>query len=100
MEKKLAEMEGMIQWIPWVPTPLKKSLPHSYTDSLFVNTISIMEILKQFTFPNMKLYDGTIDPIDHIASYKQKMFTTAIPQELHEACMCKCFESSLIGLAL
>ena len=55
---------------------------------------------RKFNFPNMKLYDGTTAPDDHIAQYKQRMFTTAIPRELKEACMCKGFGSSLIGPAL
>ncbi|OVA11543.1 hypothetical protein BVC80_5069g1 [Macleaya cordata] len=48
----------------------------------------------------MKLYDGTTDPDDHIAQYKQRMFTAAIPRDLREVCMCKGFGSSLIGPAL
>ncbi|KAL5575504.1 hypothetical protein UlMin_017203 [Ulmus minor] len=46
------------------------------------------------------MYDGTTDPTDHIASYKQRMFTAAIPREQGEACMCKSFCSSLQGPAL
>ena len=48
----------------------------------------------------MKTYDGTTDPTDHIASYKQRMFTTAIWREQHEACICKSFGSNLQGPAL
>ena len=55
---------------------------------------------KKFYFPNMKMYDGTNDPTDHIASNKQCMFTAAISREQHEACMCKRFGSSLQGPAL
>ena len=55
---------------------------------------------KKFSFPNMKSYDGTTDPTDHIASYKQRMFTTAIPRDLREAYMCKRFGPSLMGPAL
>ncbi|KAL5573698.1 hypothetical protein UlMin_023295 [Ulmus minor] len=46
------------------------------------------------------MYNGTTDPTDHIASYKQRMFTAAIPREQREACMCKSFGSSLQGPAL
>ena len=81
MAKKFAEMEAMIQRIPGVPTLLKKSLLHSYVDSKFVDSITLVKMPKKFSFPNMKVYDGTIDPIDHIASYKQRMFTAAIPRE-------------------
>ena len=38
--------------------------------------------------------------MDHIASYKQRMFTTAIPHDLREVCMCKSFGSSMMGPAL
>ena len=55
---------------------------------------------RKFSLPNLKPYDGTTDPTDHIASYKQRMFTAAIPRDLRDACMCKSFGSSLIGLAL
>ncbi len=73
-------MEALIQKIPRVPTPIKKSLPHSYADSPFVDSIALIEMPRKFSFPNMKMYDGTTDPTDHIASYKQRMFTAAIPR--------------------
>ena len=87
MAKRLVEMQAMIQWIPGVPTPLKKSQPDSYADSPFDNSIALLEMLKKFSFPNMKLYDGTTDPTYHIASYKKRMFTTIIPRNLREASM-------------
>ena len=55
---------------------------------------------RKFTLPNLKPYDGTTDPMNHIASYKQRMFTAVIPRDLQEACMCKSFGSSLIGPTL
>ena len=100
MVKKLVEMEAMIQRIPEVPTPLKKSQPYSYVDSMFVDSIALIEIPKKFSFPNIKLYDGTTDPIDHIASYKQCMFTATIPCEHQESCMYKSFGSSLTRTTL
>ena len=90
----------MIQRIPGVPIPIKKSLPHSYADSPFVNSITLVEMPKKFSFPNMKMYDCTTDPTDHIASYKQRMITAAIPQEKREACICKIFGSNLQGPTL
>ncbi|KAL5546684.1 hypothetical protein UlMin_006371 [Ulmus minor] len=98
--KRFTEMEALIQKIPGVPAPIKKSLPHSYADSPFVDSIALIEMPRKFSFPNMRMYDGTTDPTDHIASYKQRMFTAAIPREQREACMCKSFGSSLQGPAL
>ena len=74
-------MEALIQRIPGVATPIKKSLPHNYVDSPFVDFIAFIEMPRKFSFPNMKMYDGTTDPMDHIASYKQRLFTVAIPRE-------------------
>ena len=98
--KQFAEMEVMIQKIPGVPAPIKNSLLHSYADSPFVDSITLIKMPKKFSFPNMKMYDGTIDPTDHITFYKQQMFTAAIPQKQCEECMCKSFGCSLQGPAL
>jgi len=46
--KCFAEMEALIQKIPGVPTPIKKSLPHSYADSPFVDSIVLVEMPKKF----------------------------------------------------
>ena len=77
MATRLAEIQAMIQRILGVPTLLKKSLPHNYVDSPFFDSISLVEMPKKFTFPNMKLHDGTKDPNNHIASYNQIMFTSS-----------------------
>ncbi|XP_013608033.1 PREDICTED: uncharacterized protein LOC106314750 [Brassica oleracea var. oleracea] len=46
------------------------------------------------------MYDGTSDPDDHIAQYKQRMLAVALPREFREATMCKGFGLTLIGPAL
>ena len=55
---------------------------------------------RKFSFPNIKMYDGTSDPDDHIAQYKQRMLAVALPREFREATMCKGFGLTLIGPAL
>lgn len=69
--KHFAEMEALIQKIPGVPKPIKKSLPHSYAYSPFVDSNALIEMPRKFSFPNMKTYDGSTDPTDHIAFYIQ-----------------------------
>ncbi|XP_057790832.1 uncharacterized protein LOC131007937 [Salvia miltiorrhiza] len=93
-------MEALIQRIPGVPAPIHKSSENCYADSPFVDEIALMEMPIKFSFPSMQMFDGTTDPTDHIAQYKQRMFTAAIPRELRQACMCKGFGSSLTGPAL
>ncbi|KAF2584775.1 hypothetical protein F2Q70_00035784 [Brassica cretica] len=55
---------------------------------------------RKFSFPNIKAYDGTSDPNDHVAQYRQKMLAVALPKESSEATMCKGFGSTLTGPAL
>ena len=90
----------MIQRIPGVPKPLEKATPTSYADSPFCDNIALLEIPKRFTVPTMKSYDGSADPLEHIAQYKQRMFTVPITKDLREACMSKGFGSTLTGPAL
>ena len=100
LQRILNEMEDLIRRIPGMPAPIKKSSFNSYADSSFIDNIALVKMPQKFSFPNIKLYDGTKDPDDHIAQYKQRMFTTAISRDLREACMCKGFGSSLIGPTL
>ena len=68
--KKLEDMEALINRIPRVPAPIKKSLRSSFADSPFVDSIALVEMPKKFVYPTIKMYNDTIDPNDHIASYK------------------------------
>ncbi|XP_057811616.1 uncharacterized protein LOC131025849 [Salvia miltiorrhiza] len=79
---RLAEMKALIQRIPGVPAPIHKSSENCYADSPFVDEIALVEMPIKFSFPSMQMFDGTTDPTDHIAQYKQRMFTAAIPHEL------------------
>ena len=90
----------MIQWIPEVPTLLRKSQLYNYANAPFIDALTLIEMPRNFTFPNTKPYDGTTYPTDHIALYKQRIFTAIIPRNLWEACMYKSFGSSLMGPAL
>ncbi|KAF2538157.1 hypothetical protein F2Q68_00021807 [Brassica cretica] len=74
--------------------------PCSYADTPFTNNTALIETPRKFSFPNIKMYDGTGDPDDHIAQYKQRMLAVALPREFCEATMCKGFGSTLIGAAL
>ena len=60
-----------------------------------MDAIALVEMSKKFVFSLIRMYDDTTDPNDHIASYKQRIFTVAIPRKLCKPCMCKGFGSSL-----
>ena len=53
---KFTDMEALIQRIPGVPAPIKKSTANSFADSPFVNAIARTEMHKKFSFSNMKQY--------------------------------------------
>ncbi|KAF3535647.1 hypothetical protein F2Q69_00023590 [Brassica cretica] len=93
-------MQSMVERLPGVAPPIRRSNPDSYADTPFVEEIASVEMPRKFSFPKIKMYDGTGDPDDHIAQYKQRMLAVALPKESHEATMCKGFGSTLIGPAL
>ena len=100
MRKELFDLKEIVKRIPGVPKPLEKATPLSYADSPFCDNIALVETPKRFAVPAMKAYDGTTDPQEHVAQYKQRMFTVPITRELREPCMCKGFGSTLTGPAL
>ena len=98
--KKLDAMQSMVERLPGVAPPIRKRNLGSYADTPFTNNIALIEMPRKFSFPNIKMYDGTDNPDDHIAQYKQRMLAVALPREFREATMCKGFGSTLIGPAL
>ena len=57
-------MQSMVERLPGVAPPIRRSNRGSYADTPFVEDI---EMPRKFSFPNIKMYDGTSDPDDHIA---------------------------------
>ena len=89
--KSLDSMQPMVERLPWVAPPIRKSNPDSYADTPFTDEITLIEMTRKFSFPNIKAYDGTSDPDDHVAQYRQRMLAVALPKESREAAMCKGF---------
>ena len=76
--KKLDAMQSMVERLPGVAPPIRKSNPGSYADTPFTDNIALIEMPRKFSFPNIKMYDGTGDPDDHIDQYKQRMLVVAL----------------------
>ena len=89
--KRLDSMQPMVERLPWVAPPIRKRNPDSYADTPFMDEITLIEMTRKFSFPNIKAYDGTSDPDDHVAQYRQRMLAVALPKESREATMCKGF---------
>ncbi|KAL5775780.1 hypothetical protein ACOSP7_013337 [Xanthoceras sorbifolium] len=65
-------MEALIQCILRMPAAIKKSSINSFTDSPFVDVIALVKMPRMFSFPNMKHYDDTTYPDDHIATMSRR----------------------------
>jgi hypothetical protein len=98
--QEFQELKDMMKRIRGVPKPIEEVKHDSYADSPFSKDIAMVELPKKFIVPSMITYDGSSDPRDHVAHYKQKMFTIPIPMEIREVCLCKGFGSTLSGAAL
>ena len=98
--KRFDTMQSMVERLPGVAPPIRRSNLDSYADTPFVEGITSVEMPRKFSFPSIKMYDRTGDPDDHITQYKQRMLAVALPKESREATMCKGFGSILIGPAL
>ena len=90
----------MVELLPGGAPPIRRNNPDSYADTPFMEGIASVEMSRKFSFPSIKMYDGTGEPDDQIALYKQRMLAVALPKESREAIMCKSFGSTLIGPAL
>ncbi|XP_022566280.2 uncharacterized protein LOC111210277 [Brassica napus] len=90
----------MVERLPGVAPPIRKSNPDSYADTPFAYQITLIEMPMKFSFPSIKEYDGPSDSDDHVTQYMQRMLALALPKESREAIMCKGFGSILTGPAL
>ena len=93
--KRLDAMQSMVERLPEVAPPIRKSNPDSYDVE-----ITLIEMPRKFSFPSIKAYEGTTDPGDHITQYRQRMLAVALPKDSLEATMCKRFGSTLTGPTL
>ncbi|KAL0706386.1 hypothetical protein Bca4012_072812 [Brassica carinata] len=80
--------------------PIRKSNPDSYADTPFTDEITLIEMPRKFSFPTIKAYDGSTDPDDHVAQYRQRMLAVALLKGSREATMCKGFGYTQTGPAL
>ncbi|KAF3529141.1 hypothetical protein DY000_02042184 [Brassica cretica] len=97
---RLDAMQSMVERLPGVAPPIRKSNPDSYADIPFTDENTLIEMPRKFSFPSIKAYHGTADPDDHVAQYKQRMLAVPLPKGSREATMCKGFGSTLTGPAL
>ncbi|KAF3497230.1 hypothetical protein DY000_02052856 [Brassica cretica] len=70
---RLDAMQSMVERLPGV------------ADTPFTDDITLIEMPRKFSFPSIKAYNGTTDPDNHVAQYRQRMLTVALPKGSREA---------------
>ena len=65
------------------------------TDSSFMASINSHPLPPKFKMSSLDSYDGTRDPLDHIATFKTTIHLQGVPDEI----MCRAFPTTLKGLA-
>ncbi|KAF2562054.1 hypothetical protein F2Q70_00017566 [Brassica cretica] len=70
--KRLDAMQFMVERLLGVAPPIWKNNPDSYADTPFTDEITLIEMLRMFSFPSIIAYDGTTDPDDNVAQYRQR----------------------------
>ena len=78
LRKVISSVPGVVQLVPDVS-------PTSHMISKFVPAIADTKVPKRFQTPNLKPYDGTTDPEEHVAQYRGRMEIIPIPTHVKEA---------------
>src|ERR1043165_2175955 len=100
LARELQKIKDMVSSVPGIVQPIPEVSSVCHRVSRFASPICDAEIPKRFQTPSMKLYDGSTDPEEHVAQYREMMEINPIPANLKEACLCKGFGSTLTSLAL
>ncbi|KAJ9536552.1 hypothetical protein OSB04_un000251 [Centaurea solstitialis] len=87
--------------LPGAAVPVEVEPKTVFQASPFVDELSLVDVPKKYTILAFATeYSGITDPVEHIAQYKQLMWTVPIPAQYQEVCMCKSFGSTLTDAAL
>ncbi|KAJ9542954.1 hypothetical protein OSB04_029460 [Centaurea solstitialis] len=101
LEEQNKAMLALLVKLPGAAVPVEVEPKTGFQASPYVDEIALMDIPKKYNIPAFTTkYSGITDPVEHVAQYKQLMWTTSIPSRYQEACMCKSFGSTLTGAAL
>ncbi|KAJ9560607.1 hypothetical protein OSB04_005767 [Centaurea solstitialis] len=101
LEEQNKAMLALLAKLPGAAVPVEVEPKTGFQASPYVDEIALMDIPKKYNIPTFTTkYSGITDPVEHVAQYKQLMWTASIPSQYQEACMCKSFGSTLTGAAL
>lgn len=95
MAKELKQLRDMISNVPTIIQPIPEASTIIHMVSIFSSPIYNIEVQKLFMMPHMKMHDGTADPEELFAQYREHIDIVPIPQHLKEANLCKGFGLTL-----
>ncbi|KAJ9536787.1 hypothetical protein OSB04_un000011 [Centaurea solstitialis] len=101
LEEQNQKLFALLTKLPGAAVPVEVEPKTGFQASPFVDELALVDVPKKYTIPAFTTkYSGITDPVEHIAQYKQLMWTVPIPAQYQEVCMCKSFGSTLTGAAL
>ncbi|KAJ9557837.1 hypothetical protein OSB04_012451 [Centaurea solstitialis] len=101
LEEQNQKLFALLTKLPGAAVPVEVEPKTGFQALPFVDEISLIDVPKKYTIPAFATkYSGVTDPVEHVAQYKQLMWTVPIPAQFQEVCMCKSFGSTLTGAAL
>ncbi|RRC79406.1 hypothetical protein [Escherichia coli] len=101
LEEQNQKMFALLAKLPGAAVPVEVEPRTGFQASPFVDEIALVDVPKKYSIPAFATkYSGVTDPVEHVAQYKQLMWTVPIPTQYQEVCMCKSFGSTLTGAAL
>ncbi|KAJ9551982.1 hypothetical protein OSB04_016027 [Centaurea solstitialis] len=101
LEEQNQKMLALLAKLPGAAVPVDVEPKTGFQASPYVDEIALVDIPKKYNIPAFTpKYSGITDPVEHVAQYKQLVWTVPIPAQFQEICMCKSFGSTLTGAAL
>ncbi|KAI3757912.1 hypothetical protein L6452_05456 [Arctium lappa] len=101
LEEQNERVLSMLAKLPGAAVPVDVEPRTEFQASPFVDEIALVDVPKKYSIPTFSpKYSGVTDPTEHVAQYKQLMWTVSIPHQFQEVCMCKSFGATLTGAAL
>lgn len=101
LEDQNERVLSLLAKLPGAVVPVDVEPRTGFQASPFIDEIAMIDVPKKYNIPTFTpKYSGIIDPTEHVAQYKQLMWTVSIPHQYQEVCMCKSFGATLTGAAL
>ncbi|KAJ9535562.1 hypothetical protein OSB04_un001302 [Centaurea solstitialis] len=99
LEEQNKAMLALLTKLPGAAVPIEVEPKTGFQASPYIDEIALVDIPKKYNIPAFTpKYSGISDPVEHIAQYKQLVWTVPIPTQFQEICMCKGFGSTLTEL--